>query len=178
MTYLDIRNDVINQLKDYYSKAKNKIYIEASAGSFNEDEIRRLFVKTPAIFTCLSSIEDNCKNDESYANFISYVVVQANQRDKLYDNGLLLVGSLIDAIKKLDAKEFGYETNFIKADCLYSGSLDKINACLWAVSFKWKLRSVSIDGEIIDASILENFEGYDATHNIDNEKVNDVIDIK
>lgn len=164
-SYLDIRNEVIEQLDDYFKLLKINVYIETSAGSFNEEEVRRLFVKAPSIYTCLSSIEDNCNNDESYANFISYVVVKSSQNDKLYDNGIKLTGALIHAIKNLDGKTFGYETSSIKADCLYSGSLDKINACLWAVSFRWRLRSVAIGGEIADTSSLENFEGADDTHN-------------
>lgn len=173
MNYLDIRNETVKQIEKYFSDRDIKINVEAAAGALNEDEIRRLFVKTPAIYISLSNI--NIENE--YLGFVAYIVVRANQKDKIYDNGLLLTGALLSAIKNLDAKSWGYSTSDISAQCLYSISLDKINACLFACSWNWKIRVANIDGEINDVSILDNFEGYEATHIVDKKIAQDKVRI-
>lgn len=179
MNYLDIRNEVVLQIKKYFdsrleSNLESKMHVEASAGTLNEEEIRRMFIKTPAIYVSLSEI--NIENE--YLSFVAYVVVRANQKDKIYDNGLLISGALLSCIRNLDSGSFGYSTSDISAQCLYSASLDKINACLWALSWKLKIRVASIDGEIKDISTLENFEGYEATHNIENRSAKDSVELK
>lgn len=176
-TYLDVKRSVIKQIKAHFENQKIKIEVCGSAGSFDESEIRRLFLRTPSIHVALTAISDSAQADESFVSFVCYLVVQANQTDRLYDNAILLSGSLVSAIKNLEFGSFGYEAKDIKADCLYSGSTDKINSCLWAVNFKAKMRATSLDGSITDELDLENFEGYDATHNIGDEKANDEVNI-
>lgn len=174
MTYLDIRNEAVKEIKNYFDKRKVKITVEASAGTLNEDEIRRLFIKAPAVYISLSEIDI----ENEYLGFIGYIVVRANQKDKIYDSGLAVAGLLLSCLKDLVGGTWGYSTSDISAQCLYSGSLDKINACLWACSWKWKIRVADIDGEIKDVSVLEDFEGYDATHIVDEKTAKDTVKLK
>lgn len=174
MTYLDIRNSIVEQTKKYFEDRNIKINIEASAGALNSEEIKRLFIKAPSIFVSIANINI----EKEYIRFVNYVVVRANQKDKIYDNGLQITGALMSSIKNIDSADWGYNSKNISADCLYSGELDKINACLWAISFDLNIRSLNIDGEINDISGLDNFEGYDAEHKIEKQKVYDVVDIK
>lgn len=171
MTYLDVRNEAVKQIKKYFDDRKIKIDVEASAGTLNEEEIRRLFIKASAIYVSLSEIDI----ENEYIRFVCYIVVRANQKDRIYDSGLAVSGSLLSCLKDLDGKTWGYSTSDISAQCLYSGSLDKINACLWACSWKWKIRVADIDGEIKDETVLDNFEGYDATHIVENKTVKDTV---
>lgn len=179
-TYLGIRNEAVEHIKKHFENQKVKLTVEATVSSFDEAELKRMFVKTPAVYISLVSIEDRLKNDESYMNFNCFVVVQASQVDKLYDNGLKITGSLIQAIKTLDCGAFGYDTQELNAECIYNGALGNLNACLWAVSFRWKVRSVSAggeNGEILDTTDLEYFDGYDATHEVGKQEVKDKINI-
>ena len=169
MTYLDIRNSIVEQAKKYFEDRNIKINIEASAGALNSEEIKRLFIKAPSIFISIANINI----EKEYIRFVNYVVVRANQKDKIYDSGLEITGALIAFIKNIDSADWGYNSKNISADCLYSGELDKINACLWAVSWDFNIRSINIDGEILD-----NFEGYDAEHKIENKTVEDVINLQ
>lgn len=176
-TYLDVKRSVIEQIKTHFEKQKVEIEVCGSAGSFDESEVRRLSLRTPSVHVALTSISDSAQADESAVSFVCYIAVSASQTDRLYDNAILLTGSLIAAVKNLEFGSYGYQARDIKADCLYSGSMEKINACLWAVNFKAKLRGVSADGSIADALDLENFEGYDATHNVGDEKANDEVNL-
>lgn len=178
MNYLDVRNDAVKQIEKYFTDRKIQIKVEASAGALNEEEIRRLFIKAPAVYISLSDINILDDGENGYLSFVGYIVVQANQKDKIYDKGLLLAGLLLSCIKELDSAKWGYSTSDISSQCLYSGSLDKINACLWACSWRWKIRVANIDGEIKDPSMLEDFEGYEATHIVDKNKAMDIVDLK
>lgn len=173
MTYLDIRNSIVEQIKKYFEDRNIKINVEASAGALNSEEIKRLFIKAPSIFISIANINI----EQEYIRFVSYIVVRANQKDKIYDSGLQITGALMACIKNIDSADWGYDSKNISADCLYSGELDKINACLWAVSWDLKIRDSNIDGEINDTSILEDFEGYDAAHKIENKEVYDRVKI-
>ena len=174
MTYLDIRNNVENQIKKYFEDRKIKINVEASAGALNIDEIKRIFIKAPSIFVSMANINV----EKEYIRFVNYVVVRANQKDKIYDSGLKITWSLIACIKNIDSGSWGYDSKNISADCLYSGELDKINACLWGISWDLNVRSINIDGDINDVSSLDDFEGYDAEHKVEDKTAEDIVNIK
>jgi len=163
ITYLDVRNSAVAQIKE---KLKNhKIHIEAHPGAFNEEEIKRLVTKTPAILTSLMKIADTDEQDESVCEFVSWVLYRASTQDKLYDGIIKTVSTLIPVIRNLDA-DFAYNggTN-ITAESLFSGALDKINITLWAVRWNWKMRGVVFtgeDGEFLMPDDLEYFEGYES----------------
>ena len=179
ITYLTVRDSAVSQIKD---KFKNpKIHIEAHPGAFNEDEIRRLVTKTPAILTSLMRITDTDEQDESICDFVSWVLYRANTQDKLYDGIIKTVSALIPVIRGLDA-DFAYNggTN-ITAESLYSGALDKINITLWAVRWSWKMRGVVFtgeDGEILLPGDVEYFEGYDSTIAVGEKTVEDIVNLE
>lgn len=174
MTYLEIRNSIVEQIDKYFKNKNIKINVEASAGALNTDEIKRLFIKAPSIFVSIANINI----EKEYIRFVNYIVVKANQKDRIYDSGLEITGALIACIKNIDSGSWGYDSKNISADCLYSGELDKINACLWGIAWDLNIRSINIDGEINDISVLCHFEGYDAEHKIENKTAEDVISLQ
>lgn len=174
MRYLDIRNSVLEQVRKYFADRKLKINVEAAAGSLNNEEIGRLFIKAPSVYLSIARIDI----EKELIRFVCYIVVRANQKDKIYDSGLELTGALISCIKNIDTLTYGYDAENIIADCLYSGELDKINACLWGLSFDLNIRSTNIDCEINDISALENFEGYDAEHKLEEESAYDSVSLE
>jgi len=161
ITYLDVRESAIKQIKEKFKN--HKIHIEAHPGSFDENEIKRLVTKTPAILTSLMKITDRSEQDESECEFISWVLYRASTQDKLYDGIIKTVSALIPVIRNLD-DEFSYNGGVnITAESLYSGTLDKINITLWAVRWRWMMRAVALkeeDGEFLFSDDLEYFEGY------------------
>ena len=177
ITYLDVRNSAVRQIKEKFES--HAIYIEAHPGAFNEDEIRRLVSKTPAILTSLMRITDTDDQDESSCDFVSWVLYRASTQDKLYDGIIKTVSALIPVIRGLD-DVFAYNggTN-ITAESLYSGTLDKINITLWAVRWKWMMRGVSEkDGEFLFSDDLEYFEGYNSDLKVGNKVVEDIVNLE
>ena len=100
VTYLDIRNDVVKQLQEAFQNYK-RLTVTSHPGRFDEAEIRRLMQTTPAILTSLVGIQDSELEDESYIDFVSWVLYRADNKDRLYDGALQLVSALVGAIKYL-----------------------------------------------------------------------------
>ncbi|MEL3907912.1 MAG: hypothetical protein P1P64_02725 [Treponemataceae bacterium] len=171
--YLDIKNNVLSQIKKAF-KGKN-IFVSSHPGKFDEAEIRRLMQRTPAILTSLMSIKDEDITDESYLEFVSWILYRASNKDRLYDGALSIVSALIGVIKNLDSPISFGGGNGIQAECLYTGSLDKINASLWAVRWKLKGRAVNSDGVIVLPDDLEWFNGYDSDLIVNNKVADDIV---
>lgn len=170
MTLLDIRNEAVSQIKTAFKEIE-KLHIAAHPGQFNETEIKRLANQTPAILTTLIRYSD----EDHDINFVSWILYRANSQDRLYDGALNLVSSLIPVIKNLDAEWSIGGGERIEAECLYSGSLDQINITLWGVKWKWKVQELE---NTISFSDLDYFEGYDATHKIENANALDNVNME
>ncbi len=175
MTYLDIRDSAVEQIKTAFGDDE-RLHVAAHPGRFDEGEIRRLMMHTPAILTSLMSIKDSEVQDECSMDFVSWVLYRASNQDRLYSGALTLVSGLIGAIKALDSPvSFGGGTG-IKAECLYSGSLDKINAALWAIKWRWQTRGIDSGNEsILLPNDLEWFEGYDSGLIVGTQKASDEV---
>jgi hypothetical protein len=180
VTYLDIRDSAVAQIKEHFAGQKT-IHIAAHPGTFNEEEIRRLVTRTPAILTSLMRISDRDVNDESFCDFVNWVLYRANNQDTLYDGALKIVSAVIPVIRNLDAEWSIDGGRGIEAECLYSGSLDKINITLWAVKWRWQVRgavSGGEDGGILMPGDLDWFEGYDADHLVDRQNIKDEVHLE
>lgn len=176
MTFLDIRNSVVDQIKAAFRKS-GRIHIAAHPGNFDEAELRRLMQTTPAILTSLVGINDEDVADECYIDFVTWVLYRSDNKDRLYDGALSLVSVLVGIIKNLDnPASYGGGTK-INAQCLYTGSLDKINATLWAVRWRLNARSVFSGGDIVLPDSMENFEGYDSSLTVGTQKADDTVDL-
>jgi hypothetical protein len=177
-TYVDVRNEAVEQIKAAFTGKDGKcpIFIEAHPGRFDEAEIRRLSQRAPAILTSLMGVDDETNKFE----FVSWVLARAQGKDRLYDTALGIVSALIPVIRELDADYSVDAPHGIEAECLYSGSLDAINATLWAVRWTWELRkSVFEDGEGgFPVFELENFEGCEAETKVGGYAVHDRIDLE
>ena len=172
-TYVDIRNSVVAQIKAAFASDK-RITVAAHPGNFDEGEIRRLMQTTPAILTSLVGINDEDVADECYIDFVSWVLHRADNKDRLYDGALSLVSALVGVIKKIDKPvSYGGGTK-INAQCLYTGSLDKINATLWAVRWRLMARAVYDDGITLPDD-LDWFRGYDASLAVGTQKARDIV---
>lgn len=178
MNYLDIRDSVVEQIERAFAKDK-KVSISAHPGRFNEDEIRRLMTKSPAILTSLMSIKDSDVQDDCSIDFVSWVLYRASSVDRLYSGSLVLVSKLIGVIKGIDSPlSFGGGSD-IRAECLYSGSLDKINATLWAVRWTLKTRGVEAGADDISlADSLEDFKGYDSKLIVGQQRADDMVNLE
>ncbi|MGL4987394.1 MAG: hypothetical protein ACRC5H_09710 [Treponemataceae bacterium] len=179
MNLIDVRQSVIDTLK---SRIKTKgVTIEAHAGIFSEEEIKALSIKTPAILTSLVSIKDS-DADETYINFVQWIITKATNTDRLYNNALLLTSAVIPVLRELEADWAFGGGQKISAECLYSGSINKMGVTLWAVSWQWKVRGTILEngesGEIPLPDILEDFEGYEATHQQGGATAFDDIDLQ
>jgi hypothetical protein len=123
-------------------------------------------------------ISDQDVQDESWCDFVEWVVYRANNQDTLYDGALKIVSALMPVIRKMNAPwSIDGGTN-IEADCLYAGSLDKINVTLWAVKWRWRLRGAVFEegeGGILLPDDLDYFEGYDAAHLVGTQEVHDEV---
>ena len=172
-TYLDVRNSVVAQIQAAFAKDK-RLKVAAHPGNFDEGEIRRLMQTTPAVLTSLVGINDEDVADECYIDFVSWVLHRADNKDRLYDGALSLVSALVGVIKNIDnPASYGGGTK-INAQCLYTGSLDKINATLWAVRWRLMARAVT-DGGITLPDDLDWFKGYDGSLTVGKQTADDIV---
>jgi len=172
ITLADIRDEAIAQIKDAFKK-NNKLHIAAHPGQFNETEIKRLANQTPAILTSVMRYSD----EEHIVDFVSWVLYRADSKDRLYDGALKIVSAFIPVIGNLDAEWSIGSGERIEAECLYSGTLDQINITMWGVKWKWQVQGFSLAEGGILISDLDYFEGYDATHNIENAVAKDIVQL-
>jgi hypothetical protein len=177
VTYLDIRDTVVARLTERFA-GDQRLHVAAHPGTFNEEEIRRLATRTPALLTSLMRISDRDVNDESFCHFVNWVLYRANSRDTLYDGALHIVSALLPVLRNLDAEWSIGGGRDLEAECLYSNSMDKINITLWAVRWRWQVRGVVSDGDegaILLPEDLDWFEGYDAEHVVGRQEINDEV---
>ncbi|MDR1585939.1 MAG: hypothetical protein LBS57_00635 [Treponema sp.] len=182
ITYPDIRDGAVAQIKERFA-GQNHIHVAAHPGTFNEEEIRRLAARTPAILTSLIKISDRDVNDESFCDFVSWVLYRANNRDTLYDGALRIVTALIPCLRNIESEWCMNGGQGIEADCLYTGSLDKINITLWAVKWRWHVRGTVFDEESGEGGILlpedlDYFEGYEAVHEVGARTAEDTVNLE
>ena len=177
VTYLDIRNAVVKQLQAAFAHDK-RITVSAHPGNFDEAEIRRLMQKTPAVITSLARIRDDEIEDECFIEFVSWVLYRADNQDRLYNGALSLVSAVVGAIKNLHLPVSFGGGRSINAECLYSGSLDKINATLWAVRWKITARAVNDGGVIVLPDDLDWFKGYDAQLTVGKQRACDTVNME
>jgi hypothetical protein len=177
VTYLDVRDSAVTRIKERFAGHK-PMHVAAHPGTFNEEEIRRLVTRTPAILTSLMRITERDVNDESFCDFVNWVLYRANNQDALYDGALKIVSALIPVIRNMSAEWSIDGGREIEAECLYSGSLDKINVTLWAVKWRWQLRAVGSEGGILLPGDLDWFEGYDADTIVDRQNINDEVHLE
>lgn len=177
LTYLDVKNNVIEQIQAAF-KSDKRVTVKNHAGNFDEAEVRRLMQSTPAILTSLVEINDEDEADECYIEFVSWVLYRADNRDKLYDGALALVSALVGVIKNIDNPVSFGGGKKIRAECLYTGSLDKINATLWAVRWRLYARAVNDEGVIPLPHELDWFKGYEATLKVGNQKADDSVNLE
>lgn len=177
VTYLDIRDAVVKQLQAAFAHDK-RITVSSHPGNFDEAEIRRLMQKTPAVITSLAHIRDEDVEDDCFIEFVSWVLYRADNQDRLYNGALSLVSALVGAIKGLNISVSFGSGRSINAECLYSGSLDKINATLWAVRWKLHARAVNDDGVIVLPDDLDWFKGYDAHLTVGTQTACDTVNLE
>ena len=175
--YKDIRDSAVERIRERFC-ADKRIHVDPHPGTFDAEEIRRLATQTPAILTSLVRVSDQDVQDESWCEFVSWVLYRADNQDRLYDGAINIVSSLIPVIRNMNADwSIGGGTG-IQAECLYSGSLDRMNITLWAVRWRWQVRAVSDEGAIPLPDDLDYFEGYDADHEVGMQNIQDEVHLE
>lgn len=180
--YLDIRDEAVRLIRDGFPKDTFKnLKVSAHAGRFTEQEIRRLATQAPAVLTSLMQISDGEGTDNSECRFVSWVLVRANNADKIYDEGLKLTSLLIPVIRNIPNGSVynGTDVTDIGAENLYAGTLDSINISMWAVSWTWNVRATQIpEGIFATDDELEMFEGADGTLDVEERSVGSKADME
>lgn len=180
-TYLDIRNEAVKLIQAAFEKKRIKINVAPHAGRFTESEIRRLATQAPAVLTSFMGVKDGDGTDNSECHFISWVLVRADNKDKIYDAGLKYISLLIPVIRSIpnESEYNGTDVTDVEAENLYTGTLDTINISMWAVSWNWKVRATQIpDGDIALDDELEMFEGADGTLDVEERAVGSTVDVE
>lgn len=177
ISYIDIRNEAVNNLKETFSSAKG-LTVEAHAGVFDVEELKRVALRAPAILTSLMDID---AHDKHTLKFSTWVIVRATNRDRLFDAALGLLTVLVPALKAMDAEWSDGGASDVLAHNLFNAESAQINVGIWAVSWNWKVREESLEvspdaiasGGILLPDGLANFEGYDAEHQVGTDRVGD-----
>lgn len=169
-------------IKDGFPKDTfRNLKVSAHAGRFTEQEIRRIANQAPAVLTSLMQINDGEGTDNSEYRFVSWVLVRANNADKIYDEGLKITSLLIPVIRNIPNGSVynGTDVTDIEAENLYAGTLDSINISMWAVSWIWNVRATQIpEGTFVTDDELEMFEGADGTLDVEERSVGSKADME
>lgn len=189
-SYVDIRDEVVAQIAAVFARRKD-IQVMAHPGRFDEEEVKRLAARTPAIITSVMSIDGTASDDNQRLQFNTMVLVRAANDDRLFDAALRILSILIPTLRTLDAPwSIGGATN-IDARNIYSASQGGINVCLWSITWGWKLRGTAlISGEDIggagegvdeilggipEVSEVVDFAGYTGLSHVGTDDVTDVV---
>ena len=184
--YKDIRNHAVDYLARCFALRKGLV-VEAHPGRFDEAEIRRLVQRAPAILTSFMGLEEEGETDEQTLRFVTWVLVRADARDKLFDDALVLLSVLVPLLRGIDADWSHGGAKKIDAQNLYTSQGATINVGLWAVSWTWPVRgSVALtqvseeaiaDGGILLPSTFDDFQGYDAALEVGTQAADDSVDL-
>lgn len=184
VTYKDVRNYAVDYLARCFASRKGLV-VEAHPGRFDEAEIRRLVQRAPAILTSLMGLEEEDETDVQTLKFVTWVLVRADARDKLFDDALVLLSVLVPLLRGIDADWSHGGAATVEAQNLYTSQGASINVALWAVSWTWPIRgSVALnqisedtiaDGGIILPSTFDEFAGYDAVLEVGTEAAEDSV---
>jgi hypothetical protein len=186
VSYRDVRDYAVAYLARCFASRKD-LFVAAHPGRFDEAEIRRLFQQTPALLTSLMGLSEDSADDNQKLEFVSWILVRANNKDALFDDALVLLSVLVPLLRGIDASWSKGGADHVEAKNLYTSAGGGINAALWAVSWTWPLRgSVALtqiseetlaEGGILQPSALEAFAGYDAETAVGTGKVPDHIEL-
>ncbi len=184
ISYAEVRDYAVSYLKTVFAK-RPELHHASHPGRFDVEEVKRLLQKTPSIHTALMRVKNvsGDDGDEQTVELVTWILHRATNKDRLADDILRLLAALVPALREINAPWSIGGAKEVEATNLYSGSLDKINVALWAVSWTWKLQAPVLDatvdeiGGIIDASDLEPFEGYDALLEAGTDEVEDTVDL-
>ena len=157
---MSARDAAVGQIRAAF--AEPGFHVAAHPGRFSEQDIRQAAQKTPAILTALLRVRES----DDTADFASFVLYRANNKDRIYDGALSVVTKLTAVLKTLDHELALDVPGEISAECLFTGSLEAINVTLWAVSWSWKFIPHSMVGGIESLDDIEFFDGIDATYGI------------
>lgn len=186
VTYKDIRNYAVDYLARCFASRKGLV-VDAHPGRFDEAEIRRLFQRTPAILTSLMGMREGDVADAQELDLVTWVLVRADSRDRLFDDALVLLSVLVPLLRGIDAEWSHGGAAKIEAKNLYTSQGAAINVALWAVSWTWPIRgSVALtniseetlaEGGILLPSTFDTFTGYDAVLEVGTKAANDSVDL-
>lgn len=169
MSYLDIRNNAVEQIRSALAGLED-IYVGTHPGIITETEAGAFVLQSPAVLTSLLKIYDSDTQDESSAEFASWVLCGAEGEGNSFDRAIEIVSAVIPVIRNLSAV-WAYDGGInISAESLHSNITAGAGMTLWEVRWQWNLRGSIFNGERGGISLPDNpedFAGYDAVHDIE-----------
>lgn len=141
ISYKQIRDEAVVQIGTAFKQWKLKS--EAHPGKFDEAEVRRLAMIAPAILTSLIRVKDESADNQAL-DFVSWVLVRADNKDQLFDQALNTLSVLIPLLRGIDAPWSHGGAEGVEATNLYTSSSAGINLSMWAVSWSWPLRQTVV----------------------------------
>ncbi len=127
------------------------------------------------------------QGDNQRLEFVTWVLVRADNRDPLFDQALLLLSVLTPVLQGLNT-EWSYNgAEDVEATNLFTGALAGINATLWAVKWSWPLRATTAptpdevtgvieEGGILLPDELEDFAGADGKTSVGDQTMEEKIE--
>lgn len=164
VSYKDIRNAAVQAIANAFAPIRS-VKVEAHPGRFDEAEIKRLAALAPALMTSLMRITPAEGEDSQKLEFVTWVVVRADNVDLLFDRALVLISLLTPTLRDLDTGWCFGGGRDIDATNLFTSTQGAINVCLWAVKWTWMVRANQVgiaEGGILLPGALNLFEGADA----------------
>ncbi|QQO10323.1 hypothetical protein [Breznakiella homolactica] len=179
ISYLEIRNNAVDQIRQAILSLDD-IYVGTHPGILAETEAGGFAQQSPAVITSLLKIFDSDSQDESSAEFATWVLSRTENESFMYDGAIETVSALIPVIRNIRA-DWAYDggTN-ICAESLYSPLLGENGMTMWEIRWQWKLRGSVFNGTkggIPISEDQENFEGYNAEHAIDEMPAADEVNL-
>jgi hypothetical protein len=119
--------------------------VEAHPGEFDIAELRRLSKRTPAVCVALlgvGNVVSHGGEKAAEALFGVYVLAAGGLKGEARD--LVALSLLPSVLARIEGNRWGLEAaetipQQIKADNLFSGTLDSLHVALWAVSFRQRI---------------------------------------
>ena len=149
-----VRTAIVSEIEDSVTSLLNRVI--SHAGRFDMEEIKRLALKSPCVLvSCLgvSNIRANSAGEtEALCKWAAYCLVD-DKKGVSRDVGVLALVSAV--LPVIPDNCWGLDDDLcvpqnIRADNLYSSSLDKIGVALWAVTWDQEITLGGLDDSTLD----------------------------
>lgn len=165
MSLLTLRQAIVDDLTANLPALKT---CEGHGGRFDANEVKRVAAKAPALFVACLGVSDTDEAPDGIAGTVqwgAFVVARDTGASGRDEGGLAILQALL---LHLPGNRWGLDQaegrpQAIRAQNLYSATVDKMGVAMWAVS--WRQRMVI--GAELDPATLDVFATFDAVYDLD-----------